>query len=888
MGFSRRSLLATAAGAAAMAPVARLDAAMRVAVQPVDLGWLGGAHPGDVSDTVWGVPWPRGAIRPGTALALSGGTALQSWPLAYWPDGSLKWTGHAASPAGDSPISIAPGKPGLPAQPVTVTETAEAVTLRSGSIVLHIPRSGPALIAEASVAGRPTMTNLRLVARRQDSVDGADTLHTDRFESSIDKVVVEQSGPVRALVRIDGRHAAPGREWLPFTVRIALHAGSDQLKLVHSFVFDGDAEKDFLSGLGITMDVPLSDEAHNRHIRFAGADGGVWGESVRNLPGWAPTKFALASRFADQLEGKAVPTLAEMDEKSRGQLLQVPTFGAFKLFQSSADHFDVRKRTEPGKSWLDADHGARAVGLAYVGGVSGGVTFGMRDFWQRYPGAVEIAGADGDRAAATLWMWSPDAPAMDMRAYSPKANGLEINYEDVEPGFATPNGIARTTEIQIRLLPATPGRAAFSAMAETLRSPPLLVCTPRHYAAVGAFGIWSLPDRSHPVAAALEDQQDRLLAYYLKQVDRRQWYGFWNYGDVMHSYDADRHVWRYDVGGYAWANSELVPDIWFWYAFLRSGRPDLFRLAEAMTRHTGEVDVYHSGRFKGLGSRHNVSHWGDGSKELRISQALLRRPYHCLTADARTGDLMTEVVDADQTLGTLDPLRKVLPKTDYPHIRSGPDWFAAASNWMSAWERTGDTRWRDRILVGLRAIAGMPQGMFSGSALRYDTRTGELFDISRGLESSYHLVTIMGGAEFIFELNELIDEPGWKGAWLQFCRLYNAPEAERIAALGPKAKDRYFGFAPWHARLTAYAGNRTGDTALARRAWRELLASERPDNRSLTTQARHLGPPQILAPLDDLPDVSTNHASQWSLNMIEVLALAKDAIPATLPDYWQS
>jgi len=58
--------------------------------------------------------------------------------------------------------------------------------------------------------------------------------------------------------------------------------------------------------------------------------------------------------------------------------------------------------------------------------------------------------------------------------------------------------------------------------------------------------------------------------------------------------------------------------------------------------------------------------------------------------------------------------------------------------------------------------------------------------------------------------------------------------------------------------------------------------------RSATTKTEHLGPPQILAPLDDLRDLSTNHASQWSLNLIEVLALAKDATPATLPGYWQS
>jgi hypothetical protein len=86
--------------------------------------------------------------------------------------------------------------------------------------------------------------------------------------------------------------------------------------------------------------------------------------------------------------------------------------------------------------------------------------------------------------------------------------------------------------------------------------------------------------------------------------------------------------------------------MWLWYSFLRTGRADIFRMAEAMTRHTGEVDCAHFGKFAGLGSRHNVRHWGDGAKEVRISQSLLRRYLYYLTTDERTGDLMNEVIDA--------------------------------------------------------------------------------------------------------------------------------------------------------------------------------------------------------------------------------------------------
>jgi hypothetical protein len=75
----------------------------------------------------------------------------------------------------------------------------------------------------------------------------------------------------------------------------------------------------------------------------------------------------------------------------------------------------------------------------------------------------------------------------------------------------------------------------------------------------------------------------------------------------MHTYDSDRHVWRYDIGGFAWDNSELSPDLWLWTQALRTGAAQPWRLAEAMTRHTSEVDTYHMGRFIGLGTRHGCS-----------------------------------------------------------------------------------------------------------------------------------------------------------------------------------------------------------------------------------------------------------------------------------------
>lgn len=118
----------------------------------------------------------------------------------------------------------------------------------------------------------------------------------------------------------------------------------------------------------------------------------------------------------------------------------------------------------------------------------------------------------------------------------------------------------------------------------------------------------------------------------------------------MHTYDQTRHEWRYDVGGFAWDNGELGTcsiafvyicmnsdgslgtDLWLWFSFLRTGRADIFRIASALTRHLSETDTHHTGTFAGLGGRHNVSHWGDGAKEVRVAGAWLRRPFYYLTS----------------------------------------------------------------------------------------------------------------------------------------------------------------------------------------------------------------------------------------------------------------
>src|SRR5438128_11568801 len=128
----RRSLLRAAAVAGAAAQfswaLGAKDAqaaprAEAAAADPVTLDWLEDGGLGAAPGSTVGVPWPKGAYQEDQTFALTdaGGTSVpvQSWPIAYWPDGSLKWTAHAVS-SGSGKLTLAAGTPAAPDGKATV------------------------------------------------------------------------------------------------------------------------------------------------------------------------------------------------------------------------------------------------------------------------------------------------------------------------------------------------------------------------------------------------------------------------------------------------------------------------------------------------------------------------------------------------------------------------------------------------------------------------------------------------------------------------------------------------------------------------------------------------------------------------------------------------
>ncbi|PWY72147.1 hypothetical protein BO94DRAFT_525629 [Aspergillus sclerotioniger CBS 115572] len=859
-----------------------------------NLRWLVGEGPDALEQGIsFGIPWPRGQYQSGQKFAIEGEGGeeylLDSRELAFWADGSLKWTTHSVSSNIGHNRSYTVRGASIPSEmePGITIERKSAGMVVSTSLGLRIrfpAPGGPNLFESVSVNDREICSGAMIVA----SIDGKE------YMPAVKEVNIENVTHSRAVVKASGvLVSAEQQEHLPFDVRIYIYSHALPLKIVFSFVHDLDPEEP-LGSLGLRFAVPMDkSELYNRHVHFMGQNEGTMKEAVQGLSGlW---HGLTVQNKVDQASGNMV-TLRE-----DRWLPYVPSWNDYCLTQLSSDGFTIKKRTKDGCSWVKVAGGTRSAGSVYVGSAtSGGLAIGMSDFWERYPTQIDLADLVTEQAYITMWMYSPLAEPLDTRpyhdglgldTYRKQLDALDVTYEDYEPGFATANGIGRTSVFFIRpFANRTPSNKELSTFSAFVRNPPRLVPTAEWMYHADVFhGSWAPSHQTlkhHPsnVERDIEKNLETLFTFYRKQVEQHRWYGFWDYGDVQHTYDPYRHSWRYDVGGFAWDNSELSTDLWLWLYFLHTGRADVFKMAEAMTRHTGEVDVYHTGPFKGFGTRHGVQHFSDSSKQLRISNVLYRRIYYYLTSDERTGDLINELQNCQEGLAMLDSHRKVQQHALIPEgfaiANIGLDCGALIASWLTTWERrvAGWSQAKERLINMLNGIANLRHGI-ARNAILLDLCIGEIRECPPPTPpyAVKHLSMLFGFPEVVAEmLNYVKSEPSstmtrFTDVWLSYCRAYNG---------GSETQRQEFGFefpaqATWrqsHSTLTAFAARYQGSKVLGEAAWKQFLDADGYSRRHNWTVVETSG----LTDGEEAAWITTNEAARYGVSAIFNLANVRE------------
>ena len=843
----------------------------------------------------FGTPWARGELHRETKLSLVGAdgkpVASQVKNTAYWPDGSVKWTAHSAVLNSDQNYQVVTGEGPAPQGPVTAWEDGDGVTVQSGLLCCRIQK-GELLLSSLNRKGfAPVSGKLVALLENKELHEDYELSTVHRFEGVTEKITLEESGPVRVVVKVEGVHKAvhpsdKERTVFPFSLRLYFYADSDEIKIVHSFTFDIDEKQDFLKGLALELHMEASGELYNRHVGFV-CESGMFYEAVQ------PAYYGLGWTYP----GKPVPENVSLYQRQQqdGQFIEIPAdmpefakvvadnadWNNFRLNQPSCDHYEISKRTEEGCAYITAFQGNRSQGTIFFGNPSGMIAASIKDFWQKAPMALEIQNAAGQHPVMTLWLWSRYAEPMDFRAYDTHSHTYSYGGIDNHP-----EGIANTNEIYLKLFDQMPGKQAVMDFASDVQSETLLIAPLERYADTKVFGsYWSCKDPKYQIPG-YENALYNIQKFYVDEVKRRRWYGFWDYGDVMHTYDPVRHCWRYDVGGFAWHNTELCNTYVNWLVFLRTGDYDIYRFARAMSRHCSEVDVYHAGTYAMLGSRHNVRHWGCGAKEARISMAGHYRFFYYLTADERIGDVMDFVKDSDFTTLVRDPMGSYFPPhPKFSHCRTGPDWTSFLSNWMTAWERTEDPKYRDKLLGSIESIKKAPLGLSSGSTFHYDPETGLMHYMGAENPAGHthlgdgnyqqHMVVMFGGAEIWFELCELLEDEKFREMVADFGEYYGMTPEERNRkshGLFNAENDRCWGGNG--GRMTAYAGyyfdsDRYMEEGLESIDLKAPLTAEAVAEDG-EMKIHPVPQKDFPYPMEEVVGMTTNTSAQWSLGYMEV------------------
>ncbi len=563
-----------------------------------------------------GIPFPAGQHKDLAAhqVFAPGGKAVptQSRVLSRWPDGTVKWLlvdfQADVSAGGQSHYELGPGsaRPPRHPTPVSVQETQDLISVDTGPLQFSVSKHRFSLIEEASHEGRQIV--------RPGAGDSTVTIRESRLEpdgkrylyglgggvcraslaTDAYRAVVEEAGPLRAVVRCDGAYDAdyPMGNYSPyrpmtFTVRIYAYAGQPWVRVLHTVVFTGNPRETEIEEIAVRLPVILGS-----------------GPKRRLVSGDSP-----AHDIARPVRGGS------------GLLLSQGTDAQYAVVEREGER--SRRVAE----------GARTRGYALLEGGRAGIAVGLRYMREEYPKAI---GLDGSDEGIDIYLWrDPDGKRLSFRRYDEV-----VHWELGESVYSDGLGVGKTHEYFLHFYDPVAGdpREAVAGLLE----PPHVATDPAYNASTGALGGFLPRDRA--AFPRTEELFDRYVEWVTWNTESGRWYGCYNFGDHMITFDKETGRWKL-VGRWSWNNSEFDPRHGLWVQYLRTGDPELFRIAEYSTRHSVDVDTCHYNQLRpytvGGCFRHSVDHWGD---EPCPSHTFIDNwvDHYYLTGDARTLDVIKE------------------------------------------------------------------------------------------------------------------------------------------------------------------------------------------------------------------------------------------------------
>jgi hypothetical protein len=493
-----------------------------------------------------GLPWPRGLLPDPSRLTLVDAqgqqVAVQAQALDHWLDGSVRWLllDWQADVRGSAVYRARVAEQPPPASPsaLHVREQSGEVIITTGAAEFRLRRAGNFPFDSIAVGTGAESYSPRVDFAVEDEAG-------QKFAPRIDRITVEEQGPARVCVRLDGELAAAGREPLGiFEARLHFFAGSAAVRFALSL---GNPRR----------------AGHPGGLWDLGATGSVYIKDAALIvmlpPGAGPAQAACSPEVGAPLQPCPLPLELYQDSsggenwKSHNHYNRhhvVPnTFRGYRLRAGDSERAGLRATPV-----VTLERGGALVAVA------------VRHFWQNFPKAVE-ATADG----IVLRLFPRQyADAHELQGGEQKTHTFTIAFGR-DTVTAEPLAWCRT--------PLVP-RAA-----------------PAWYAATGAVP-YLTPRTADPnpaylqlVDAAVEGED---TFFHKREVIDE--YGWRHFGDVYGDHEA-----VFDRGPeplVSHYNNQYDPLAGFAYQFLRSGDVRWWALMEDLAGHVADIDIYHTDRDK--------------------------------------------------------------------------------------------------------------------------------------------------------------------------------------------------------------------------------------------------------------------------------------------------
>ncbi|XHR26679.1 MAG: hypothetical protein ACFUZC_12040 [Chthoniobacteraceae bacterium] len=715
-----------------------------------------------------GFPFARGTLTDPAALRVKVAGApvpAQGKPLAYWPDGSVKWAlltfpvdpakaqaecppprvslrnerylpleifqAAAPSPAPSAALSVKKQDSGE----VEISNNGLQVRLAPGEDWLQQLKWRGTEILDRSGGRKPLAYCEYLVGPEavfpfdQRAKGGAKDFGTLK----VDSIAVEESGPLRAIVRLEG--LTSNQEPTRLVLRLEFLAGRPEIRIAHTAVFRyKDPRKTFLTGMG--LELPFN--------RAAFPKAGVAGQSVAahaELVQQTPLAQAL---WADAAAPKTTHTLS----------------------------------------------GLRLAGPA------GGLSAIIRDFEQLTPKALAV---DVSKGTLRLELWPDRSEPMDTRRYSDilHQGHLEAGKEPVtsmwvpEVYYKTDPvcGISRTHEMLLAFdQPGAPERS--QSAAADFQSQPLAWSGWPEYEKTGVV----LPSSSQEKAPRAWDSWTRLARFFLYHRELHCWKGFWNYGDFRHRFQGGygwiippealktfptgnlmklRKVdsraindWCLDIGAYGWTNTEGLPNLFLLSEYLRHGNRQIYFAAEALAARSRDVIIRQEGRWLALGTRHGVQPWSCGDHEERQTTTTEYRLQYFLNGDGRSRDVVDNIVRNAYNKGV---------------VSYEPDHSGRLTNFLFHWELTGAPQEGERLAKYVSTFVS-PEGIYVKPTVRFPEI--KLEKEREKLNNPTMFMETFGGMHTLIEYEQLTQDPALRNALIKMAEAIIASDTIESGKLG--------------------------------------------------------------------------------------------------------